>query len=91
MSEGCDFSLSCPSFSRRPIALKVTGPSKDFTAGRGPVKKLVTCGLRASCREEFGRGLELALGLPPGRNVLAAGFGLNSCARTLNLEMLDGV
>jgi hypothetical protein len=60
------------------MALKVVGPSNDFTVGRWPVKKFVTGGLRTSCLEEFGRGLEVALGVPPGWKVLAAGFGLNS-------------
>jgi hypothetical protein len=67
------------------MALKFVGPSSDFTVGRWPVKKLVTAGLRTSCLDEFGRGLEVALGVPPGRKVFAAGFGLNSLARTLNL------
>ena len=60
------------------MALKVVGPSSAFTVGRWPVKKFVTGGLRASCLEEFGRGLEVVLGVPPGWKVLAAGFGLNS-------------
>jgi hypothetical protein len=80
----CD--LSCASFSMRPMALKVVSPSRDFTVGFWPPKKLVTGGLRASCfAAEFGRGLELALGSILGWNVFAAGFGLNSFARTLNL------
>jgi hypothetical protein len=90
MSEECDLSFSCASFSRRPITLKVVGPSRDLTVGFEPVKKLVTGGLRTSCRDELGRGLELALGFP-GWNVFAAGFGLNSWARTLNLDTLEGV
>jgi len=67
------------------MALKVVSPSSDLTVGFGPIKKLVTGGLRTSCLDEFGLGLEVALGVPPGWKVFAAGLGLNSWARTLNL------
>lgn len=51
-----------------------------------PSQKLVIAGLRGSCLDaaESGLGLEVALVLPPGVKVFAEGFGLNSCARTLN-------
>lgn len=52
---------------------------------------MIVVGLRDSCLAVgSGLGLELALVFPPGWKVLAAGFGLNSCARTLNLlEMAE--
>lgn len=59
-----------------------------LTVGRCPPKKLVMAGaLRESCLgADSGLGLEAALVLPPGWKVFAAGLGLNSWARTLNLE-----
>jgi hypothetical protein len=69
------------------MALKFSFVSTRLAGGRCPPKKLVIVrGLRGSgLVAEFGRGLELVLGLPSGWNVFAAGLGLNSLARTLNL------
>jgi hypothetical protein len=80
-------SLSSPSFCIREVALKLSLDSGCFVGGFCPPKKLVRVkDLRGSgLMAEFGRGLEFALGLPPGWKEGAAALGLNSLARTLNL------
>lgn len=88
----CFLSASEADLARRSNGLKASLRSTFFTVGRWPPKKLEMAGLRGSGLDaaESGLGLEVALVLPPGWKVFAAGLGLNSWARTLNRrEALD--
>ena len=74
------------------MELKDVFESIGLTAWRGPVKKLEsTRGLVISgFAAELGREPELEPGVALGWKVFAAGLGLNSLARTLNLlDKLD--
>lgn len=76
------------SLLKRLMGLNDSFRSSGCIVGRWLPKKLVIWTFRGgSCFEEdSGLGLEWLLGCPPGWKVLAAGLGLNSFARTLNLE-----